>query len=204
MSNDVQKAIGRPESPPAHPFRRALLRGLAVLCPPLLTILILVWAINTTKSYFLEPVTGWARDGLVWGLQDVRTDLHPSADGIAQADNGRLYHQVPNRDFHPAAGLRNGAERGERAAAQHWRGLLSRLCRLDLPPALLNHSVLLGPFYFGVVLAWQVYGCRNRRLLWRAVRADGVAPAGRSGSMAPSSRSPISFSPNASSKSRGS
>ena len=57
------------DSPP-RPFRRAVVRGLAVLCPPLLTVLIVVWAINTTKSYFLEPVTGWARQALVWYLAE--------------------------------------------------------------------------------------------------------------------------------------
>ena len=74
MANDVQPIAAR-DPLVAHPFRGAMLRGLAVLCPPLLTILIVVWAINTTKSYFLEPVTGWAREGLVWCLEDVRDDL---------------------------------------------------------------------------------------------------------------------------------
>jgi hypothetical protein len=74
MANDLQETPGRAQST-THPFRRAVLRGLAVLCPPLLTILIIVWAVNTTKSYFLEPVTGWAREGLVWYLADVRQDL---------------------------------------------------------------------------------------------------------------------------------
>jgi uncharacterized membrane protein len=61
-----------PQAVVHHPFRRAVLRGLAVLAPPLLTILIIVWAINTTKSYFLEPVTHWAREAIVWYLADIR------------------------------------------------------------------------------------------------------------------------------------
>ncbi len=100
MVNDLSKPIGRAE-PPARPFRRALLRGLAVLCPPLLTLLILVWAINTTKSYFLEPVTEWAREGLVWALKDVRTDLQPSPETGAAEVDGRIYHEVPNGAFIP-------------------------------------------------------------------------------------------------------
>ncbi len=74
MTNDIQET--RPQGQAAaRPFRRAVLRGLAVLCPPLLTVLFIVWAINTTKSYFLEPVTGWAREGIVWCIADVRQDL---------------------------------------------------------------------------------------------------------------------------------
>ena len=47
-----------------------------MLCPPLLTVLIIVWAINTTKSYFLEPVTDWAREGLVWASEGCRDREH--------------------------------------------------------------------------------------------------------------------------------
>jgi len=38
------------------PFRRAVLRGLAVLLPPLLTIVIFVWVGNTVTDYLLEPM----------------------------------------------------------------------------------------------------------------------------------------------------
>jgi uncharacterized membrane protein len=86
----------------ARPFRRAVLRGLAVLCPPLLTVLIVVWAINTTKSYFLEPVTNWARDGLVWYLADIREDL-PLKDRAARTAeyHGREYQELDNGAFIP-------------------------------------------------------------------------------------------------------
>ena len=72
--------LARRGHPRVHSVR-ALLRGLAVLCPPLLTVLIIVWAINTTKSYFLEPVTGWAREGLVWCLADIRKEQPPPTVG---------------------------------------------------------------------------------------------------------------------------
>ncbi len=49
-----------------HPFRQAVLRGLGVVFPPLLTILIFLWVINTTQHYVLEPVTALAREGLLW------------------------------------------------------------------------------------------------------------------------------------------
>lgn len=45
----------------AHPFRRAVIRGLGVLLPPLLTIVIFLWVGNTVMVYLLEPVEALAR-----------------------------------------------------------------------------------------------------------------------------------------------
>jgi uncharacterized membrane protein len=104
MTNVTKKPTGRGLAS-THPFRGAIWRGLAVVCPPLLTILIIVWAINTTKSYLLEPVTGWAREGLVWGLADVRgsEDLPPPPPPSRTTSDasGRLYHQLDNGTFIP-------------------------------------------------------------------------------------------------------
>jgi uncharacterized membrane protein len=100
MINDLQENPGRAPSA-ARPFRRAVLRGLAVLCPPLLTVLIIVWAINTTKSYFLEPVTGWARESIVWAVADIRRDLpvQPTSKTIEVDD--QVYRRLENGTFIP-------------------------------------------------------------------------------------------------------
>ncbi len=103
MANEKTELID-PNAVPVHPFRGALVRGLGVLCPPLLTILIIVWAINTTKSYFFEPVTGWVREGLVFYLADVREDLDQSFPATKKAIvNGQPYHQLDNGSFIPLA-----------------------------------------------------------------------------------------------------
>ena len=100
MANDIQETPRRAVS--TRPFRRAVLRGLAVLCPPLLTVLIIVWAINTTKSYFLEPVTNWAREGIVWHLADIRWGLHPQPPtGKIAETGGQRYRQLENDTFIP-------------------------------------------------------------------------------------------------------
>ena len=101
MSNDLQTTSAA--SPPvAHPFRRAVLRGLAVLCPPLLTILIVIWAVSTTKTYFLEPVTDWARESLVWYLADIREDLPlKSPHARTAAWEGQTYYRLDNGSFIP-------------------------------------------------------------------------------------------------------
>jgi uncharacterized membrane protein len=101
MTNDTQKTT-RQGSASAHPFRRAILRGLAVLCPPLFTVLIVLWVVDTTKSYFLEPVTALARDGLAWGLADVREDLPaPSPATGTTFYDGSEYRRLPNGEFIP-------------------------------------------------------------------------------------------------------
>ena len=55
--------IRRPLPPPPtkpRPFRRAVLRGLALILPPVLTIVTLLWVASTVQVYVLQPVT----DGL--------------------------------------------------------------------------------------------------------------------------------------------
>ena len=46
------------------PFRRALVRGLAVFMPPMLTIVLFIWACNTLDSYVLEPIEASARSAV--------------------------------------------------------------------------------------------------------------------------------------------
>jgi uncharacterized membrane protein len=51
-----------PKSPPTeqqrrpHPFRRAVLRGLGIVLPPLLTIVLFIWAWTTIDGYVLRPM----------------------------------------------------------------------------------------------------------------------------------------------------
>jgi uncharacterized membrane protein len=89
--------------PARHPFRKAVLRGLAVVAPPLLTILIFVWVINTTFEYLFDPATAWLREGIVWIRADVRTDLKPDEEtpDVAEVD-GTPYHRVGKEAFIPA------------------------------------------------------------------------------------------------------
>lgn len=84
---------------PAHsldPFRRAVLRGLGVLLPPLLTIVIFLWVGNTIAVYVLEPLEDGARWALVNYAADIRhiSELpddslingRPPADGRVPVD----------------------------------------------------------------------------------------------------------------------
>ncbi len=50
-------------------FRRAILRGLGVVLPPLLTIVVLIWAWNAIENYVLKPVETGIRHSIVWTIQ---------------------------------------------------------------------------------------------------------------------------------------
>ncbi len=55
-------------------FRRGVLRGLTFLLPPILTVVILLWVVNTIDAYVLQPLTVVARDAVVWKIADVRAE----------------------------------------------------------------------------------------------------------------------------------
>lgn len=56
------------------PFRRALVRGLAVFMPPMLTIVLFIWAWNTLDSYVLEPIEASARFAIITAIADIRPE----------------------------------------------------------------------------------------------------------------------------------
>ena len=87
-----------------HPFRRAVLRGLAVILPPLLTIVLFIWAWNTIDSYVLGPIEACARYVLVWSLAEVR-DEPPAALPRQRGPNGEVLVWQDGQDY---VALENG------------------------------------------------------------------------------------------------
>jgi uncharacterized membrane protein len=87
-----------------RPLRSALIRGLGVLLPPLLTIVILVWIWQTVKSYVLQPVTAEVGDVITWSLKDVRNELPdalPTEQEGVYVSHGVRYRQLENSQFVP-------------------------------------------------------------------------------------------------------
>jgi uncharacterized membrane protein len=68
-----------------------LLRGLSLLLPPILTVVILVWVVNTVETYILEPVELSARQVLVWAMADV----HEAPPGATANDNTLVIDDRP-------------------------------------------------------------------------------------------------------------
>jgi len=75
-----------------RPFRAAVLRGLGVVLPPLLTVVIFLWIGSTVYNHVIQRVNQWARELLVRAVADVRHEndfpleararTNPTIDGI--------------------------------------------------------------------------------------------------------------------------
>ncbi|HYO23951.1 MAG TPA: DUF502 domain-containing protein [Lacipirellulaceae bacterium] len=154
----------RPKKRPLDPFRRALVRGLAVLLPPLLTIVILVWIWNTVAVYLLVPTENVVRRGLVALYQ--RNIVSAAAvpenatiqDGVAIIGE-HPYHVAPDGNYLPAEHYEKveslyGAALVPATAEEIYRAYVERtfLQRTTVIPVFLC-AFLLGLYLLGKFLA---------------------------------------------------
>ncbi len=86
--------------PHTHPFRRAVLRGFAVILPPLLTVVIFVWIGSTVNQYVLQPVTAGVREMLVLVASDIQRVDQPATGTLPRQRyfDDRLYQILPSND----------------------------------------------------------------------------------------------------------
>lgn len=97
----------KPAVPPAQPdpFRRAVLRGLGALLPPLLTIVIFLWVGNTVARYVLTPLKDITRHVLVEYASDIRpeTDFEepPQERGAIAELNDQIFSRTSDDLFVP-------------------------------------------------------------------------------------------------------
>jgi uncharacterized membrane protein len=68
------------------PVRQAIFRGLAVIMPPLLTIVLFVWAWNLIEGYVLVPIEATLRYGIVLCVSDIRDEKEINQE-MAALDN---------------------------------------------------------------------------------------------------------------------
>ena len=95
-------AGGSQDKLPERPFRSAVLRGLGVLVPPLMTIVIFVWVGNTVEEYVLRPVTSGVREAILWNIADIRDNVHLADPKQTTAlVDGTVYHRLSNDTFVP-------------------------------------------------------------------------------------------------------
>lgn len=99
-----------PSSPPRRfpRFRRSVVRGVALVLPPILTIVILVWIARTIEMYLLNPVEDATREVLVSVMADVRRDPPDGAHQSMIIDgrqfvmiDGRLYAPLTSGEYIP-------------------------------------------------------------------------------------------------------
>jgi uncharacterized membrane protein len=71
-----------------EPIRRAIFRGLAVILPPLLTIIVFIWAWSMIDSYILVPCERMAGHLIAWSIRDVRSGFPSGAATAIRTDVG--------------------------------------------------------------------------------------------------------------------
>lgn len=95
--------MGPPPLSGVQSFRRAVLRGLAIAAPPLLTIVIFIWIVATIQSYILVPIEATARTGITWAIEDVQRDLPGVPPEVTRTEfNSDLYQKTANGQWVPA------------------------------------------------------------------------------------------------------
>lgn len=101
MANEVTQTDSKKTSG-FYMFRRAVLRGLAIAAPPLLTIVIFIWIFATIQSYILVPIETTARSAIVWFIQDVHRDLPNVAPEASRAEyDSKIYRKTANGQWVP-------------------------------------------------------------------------------------------------------
>ena len=85
MSTPAAKPASQPTG--FGSFRRSLFRGLAVILPPLLTILVFLWAWGMIDTYILTPTERIAGQLIVWTIRDVKSGV-PDGEVIYRAEPG--------------------------------------------------------------------------------------------------------------------
>jgi uncharacterized membrane protein len=102
---DAARLPAKKADRPLDPFRRAIVRGLGVLLPPLLTIVIILWAWNTIALYLLDPLEGAARRILVDQYDDnilpATAQVDEQVDDVAVID-GDEYRRAGDGRYVPA------------------------------------------------------------------------------------------------------
>ena len=72
----------------SHPFRRAVLRGLGVVLPPLLTIVFFLWLWNSVQSYVLQPLGTRTKALIYWKIEEVHKEIPPNARPVNPQETG--------------------------------------------------------------------------------------------------------------------
>ena len=90
VPDEPESILDKPPPEP-RPFRRAVFRGMAVMLPPLLTVVIILWITGTVNTYVLQPVKNFTRNR--WAAQIEKVYETPPAAG--------KHVQLPNKEYVP-------------------------------------------------------------------------------------------------------
>ncbi len=83
----------------AHPFRSAVLRGLAIVMPPLLTIVLFIWAWSIIEHYVLVPVESASGNVIVWYNQETLVNPPAGLVGGTHEHGVLVSFKLDNREY---------------------------------------------------------------------------------------------------------
>jgi len=159
----------------SHPFRAAVFRGLAVVLPPLLTIVIFLWIGGTIQSYVLRPVSFGAQSILVLLIGDVRSESQlPAADRgqMTPTVNGVTYQRLPDKSYVPKVVYEAVRENpGNDEFPETGRGVYRRYMELRYLRPYLAIPLILAVFLLVLYLLGYFMAASIGRGLWSLVEA---------------------------------
>src|SRR3954447_23559498 len=95
----MSKSAAKPVSV-FEPFRRSLVRGLAVVLPPLLTVIVFIWAWSMIDAYILTPCEHAVGHVVVWAIKDVRSGFTAGGATPLAVEPGRpVTMQYGSREY---------------------------------------------------------------------------------------------------------
>ncbi len=81
------------------PFRRAVFRGLGVVLPPLLTLVILGWILTTIQDYALAPIESAAQHVVTWMIDETLVAIPADAERIDPIDGPERQFRWQGEDY---------------------------------------------------------------------------------------------------------
>jgi uncharacterized membrane protein len=160
-----------------YPFRRAVLGGLGVVLPPLLTVVIFLWIAGTIQQYALEPVTAGARNVLVWYWTSRDEKLLSDAHAVAQLGGkpdsivlvtGDVYDRI-NGDFYIPRNVREIVENDDPARlleTTNRKQFYQRYAEIDVLPPRRVVPLFLCLFILFLYLLGKLLGDGVGRVFW--------------------------------------
>ncbi len=146
-------------APRRRPFRRAVLHGLGVVLPPLLTIVVFLWAWNLISAYVLTPVENAARRLIVTAIWDVRTQ-RPAAAHV------KSYQELGSGEWIPRHVYEVVKANPGPALPQTAQGCYERYVDLAYLQRTMVVPVFLAVFVLVLYLLGKFFGAGIGRWLW--------------------------------------
>lgn len=94
------------EDKSASSLRRALWRGSAIIAPPLVTLLLLIWLASAVDQYVLTPLETASRTVIVWSISDIKNSPPTDAVWLDENDKDSGFTHQGVTYVHPPIGRR--------------------------------------------------------------------------------------------------